>query len=183
MQVNSTAGYYYVFLALIVIFVATTWRVRRSRLGRAWLAIREDEDTAAAMGIKTRRYKLYAYMGGSIIGALTGSFYAPAIVSISPQTFGFPESLLVLMAVSIGGMGSLWGALLGAGIVVALPEVLRDFAQARLLAFGLVLVLIMILRPQGLWPEQGVGLVGLVRRSWSGMRPGGVGAGKSHGGL
>lgn len=181
-QVNTTTGYYYVFLFLIVVFAAATWRVRRSRLGRAWLAIREDEDTATAMGIKTRRYKLYSYMGGSVIGALTGSFYAPAIISISPQTFGFPESLLVLMAVSIGGMGSLWGALLGAGIVVALPEVLRDFAQARLLVFGVVLVLVMVLRPQGIWPEHGVGLLNLVRRSWDGMRVGFRGAGGPGGG-
>jgi branched-chain amino acid transport system permease protein len=170
LQVDTPTDYYYLFLVLVVIFVAATWRIRHSRLGRAWLAIREDEDTAQAMGIKTRRYKLYAYMGGSVIGALTGSFYGPALVSISPPSFGFPESLLVLMAVAIGGMGSIWGALLGAGIVAALPEVLRNFSQARLLVFGIILVLIMILRPQGIWPEHGLGLIGFARRLFGRVR-------------
>jgi len=158
LSVTSTAGYYYVFLVLVVCFAVVSVRVRRSRLGRAWLAIREDEDTAQAMGIKVRRYKLYAYMAGSVFGSLTGSFYAPAFIAIAPPSFGFNESLLVVMAVSIGGMGSVWGALLGAGVVVAFPEIFRQFAQARLLVFGLVLVLVMVLRPQGVWPEAGLGL-------------------------
>lgn len=153
LQITSTSGYYGVFLVLVILFVAVNYRVRRSRLGRAWLAIREDEDTAQAMGIKVRRFKLYAYMAGSVLGAITGSFYGSAFISIAPPSFGFNESLLVVMAVSIGGMGSIWGALLGAGVVVAFPEVFRQFAQARLLVFGVVLVMIMVLRPRGLWPE------------------------------
>ena len=158
LQIVSPVGYYYVFFITLLIFIGVTWRVRHSWLGRAWLAIREDEDVAQAMGIKTRRYKLYAYMAGAILGAITGSFYAPAMIGIAPPTFGFMESLLVVMAVSIGGMGSLAGALLGAGVVVAGPEVLRAFAQARLLVFGLVLVIMMMARPQGVWPEGGLGL-------------------------
>jgi branched-chain amino acid transport system permease protein len=158
LSVNSVSGYYYVFFVLVVLFVAVSLRVRRSRLGRAWLAIREDEDTAHAMGIKVRRYKLYAYMAGSVFGSLTGSFYAPAFIAIAPPSFGFNESLLVVMAVSIGGMGSVWGALFGAGVVIAFPEIFRQFSQARLLVFGFALVLIMVLRPQGAWPESGLGL-------------------------
>lgn len=158
LSVTSTTGYYYVFLVLVVLFAAMSVRVRRSRLGRAWLAIREDEDTAQAMGIKVRRYKLYAYMAGSVFGSLTGSFYGPAFIAIAPPSFGFNESLLVVMAVSIGGMGSVWGALLGAGVVIAFPEIFRQFAQARLLVFGVVLVVVMVLRPQGAWPEGGLEL-------------------------
>lgn len=156
--VTTNDGYYDVFLVLVAVFVAVSFRVRHSRLGRAWLAIREDEDTAQAMGIKVRRFKLYAYMAGSVFGSITGSLYGPAFIAIAPPSFGFNESLLVVMAVSIGGIGSIWGGLLGAGIVVAFPEVFRQFAQARLLVFGVVLVLIMVLRPQGVWPESGLGL-------------------------
>jgi len=156
--ITTTTGYYEVFLVLTVLFVAANYRVRRSRLGRAWLSIREDEDTAQAMGIKVRRYKLYAYMAGSVLGSLTGSLYGPALIAIAPPSFGFNESLLVVMAVAIGGMGSIWGALLGAGVVVAFPEVFRQFAAARLLVFGLLLVVLMVLRPKGVWPETGLGL-------------------------
>ena len=157
-DIVTPVGYYYVFFVTLVVFIGVTWRIRHSWLGRAWLAIREDEDVAQAMGIKTQRYKLYAYMAGAILGAITGSFYAPAMVGIAPPTFGFLESLLVVMAVSIGGMGSLAGALLGALVVMAGPELLRAFSQARLLIFGLVLVLIMMSRPQGVWPEGGLGI-------------------------
>lgn len=129
------------------------------------------------MGTKARRSKLYAYMGGSVIGARTGSFYAPAIISILPQPFGLPGGLLARMAVSIGGMGSRWGA----GMMVAVPEVPRDFAQARLLIFGVALVPVMLLRPQGVWRENEVGLLALVRRSWDGMRFGGRGAARPGG--
>ncbi|HMK96253.1 MAG TPA: branched-chain amino acid ABC transporter permease, partial [Acidimicrobiales bacterium] len=158
LTVNSTAGYFYVFLVLTVLFVWVGYRVRRSRLGRAWLAIREDEDTAKAMGIKVRHFKLYAYMAGSVYGSITGSFYGAAFIAIAPPSFGFNESLLVVMAVAMGGIGSIWGALLGAGVVIAFPEVFRQFASARLLVFGVLLVLVMMLRPQGIWPESGLGL-------------------------
>lgn len=158
LTVYSTAGYFYVFLVLTVLFVWVSYRVRRSRLGRAWLAIREDEDTAQAMGIKVRHFKLYAYMAGSVFGSITGCFYGAAFIAIAPPSFGFNESLLVVMAVAMGGIGSIWGALLGAGVVIAFPEVFRQFAAARLLVFGVVLVVIMVLRPQGIWPETGLGL-------------------------
>ncbi len=170
---TTTGSYYEIFLFLVVLFVAVSSRIRRSRLGRAWLAIREDEDTAQAMGIKVRRYKLYAYMAGSVFGSITGSLYAPAFIAIAPPSFGFTESLLVVMAVSIGGIGSIWGALLGAGVVIAFPEVFRQFAQARLLVFGIALVLIMVLRPQGIWPENGLGL-GRLQQRWRSRGVGGV---------
>lgn len=170
---TTTGSYYEIFLVLVLVFVALSARIRHARLGRAWLAIREDEDTAQAMGIKVRRYKLYAYMAGSVFGSITGSLYAPAFIAIAPPSFGFTESLLVVMAVSIGGIGSIWGALLGAGVVIAFPEVFRQFAQARLLVFGIALVLVMVLRPQGIWPENGLGL-GRLQQRWRARRVEGV---------
>lgn len=157
-QIVTAVGNYYVFFLTLVVFIAASFLLRNSRLGRAWLAIREDEDVAMAMGIKTQRYKLYAYMAGAVIGGITGSFYGPAMIGVAPPTFGFMQSLLIVMAVSIGGMGSIPGALIGAAVVIAGPEVLRTFSQARLLVFGLVLVAMMMARPQGVWPEGGPGL-------------------------
>jgi branched-chain amino acid transport system permease protein len=151
--VQSAAAYYYLFLILVILFVFLSLRLRNSRIGRAWLCIREDEDTAQAMGIKIHRYKLYAYMGGAVIGSVTGAFYAPALTAISPPSFGFNESLLILMAVAIGGMGSVWGSILGGAVVVILPEAFRQFSQARFLVFGALLIILMMTRPQGLLPE------------------------------
>ena len=91
LTITSTAGYFYVFLVLTVLFTWVSYRVRRSRLGRAWLAIREDEDTAQAMGIKVHRFKLYAYMAGSVYGSITGSLYGAAFIAIAPPSFGFNE--------------------------------------------------------------------------------------------
>jgi len=176
-QIVTPIGYYYVFFVTLVVFIAASWRLRVSRLGRAWLAIREDEDVAMAMGIKTQRYKLYAYMAGAIIGGITGSFYGPAMIGVAPPTFGFMQSLLIVMAVSIGGMGSVPGALIGAAVVIGGPEVLRTFSQARLLVFGLVLVAMMMARPQGVWPEGGPGLgriLAALRLRLSRARPSGT---------
>lgn len=176
-QIVTPTGNYYVFFVILVVFIAASWRLRGSGLGRAWLAIREDEDVAMAMGIKTQRYKLYAYMAGAVIGGITGSFYAPAMIGVAPPTFGFMQSLLIVMAVSIGGMGSVPGALIGAAVVISGPEVLRTFSQARLLVFGLILVAMMMARPQGVWPEGGPGLgriLAALRLRLSRARPSGT---------
>jgi branched-chain amino acid transport system permease protein len=155
LQVTTTNGYYYLLLGLATLFAVVTVRLRRSAVGRAWLSMREDEDAAAAMGVPTQRYKLYAYAAGAVLGSITGSLYAPALTAIAPSSFGFSESLLILLAVALGGIGSIRGAIVGATVVVALPEALRGFAQARLLVFGILLVIMMLFRRQGLWPEQG----------------------------
>jgi branched-chain amino acid transport system permease protein len=158
--VTSNTGYYYVFFVLVIVFALFSTRLRGSRLGRAWLCIREDEDAAKAMGINTNHYKLYAYVFGAVLGSITGSLYAPALTAISPASFGFSESLLIVMAVAIGGLGSIWGVMFGAAVVEIFPEVFRSFAQARLLVFGVLLVILMVGRPRGLFPErafQGIG--------------------------
>ena len=152
--VESNTGYYYVFFVLVIAFAFFSTRLRGSRLGRAWLCIREDEDAAKAMGINTNHYKLYAYMFGAVLGSITGSLYAPALTAISPASFGFSESLLIVMAVAIGGLGSIWGAMFGAAVVEIFPEVFRSFAQARLLVFGIALVILMVVRPRGIFPER-----------------------------
>jgi branched-chain amino acid transport system permease protein len=163
--VTPTANYY-VFFATLMVFIVASVRLRNSGLGRAWLAVREDEDVAMAMGIKTQRNKLYAYMAGAVIGGITGSFYGPAMIGVAPPTFGFMQSLLIIMAVAIGGMGSVSGALIGAAVVISGPELLRSFSQGRLLVFGLILVAMMMARPQGVWPEGGPGLA----RSWTALK-------------
>ena len=164
--VGSNTGYYYVFLALVISFALFSTRVRGSRLGRAWLCIREDEDAAKAMGINTNHYKLYAYVFGAILGSITGSLYAPALTAISPASFGFSESLLIVMAVAIGGLGSIWGVMFGAAVVEIFPEVFRSFAQARLLVFGVALVILMVVRPRGLFPERAFHGFGSRIRTW-----------------
>ena len=158
--VNSNTGYFYVFFVLVVVFALFSTRLRHSRLGRAWLCIREDEDAAKAMGINTNYYKLYAYTFGAVLGSITGSLYAPALTAISPASFGFSESLLIVMAVSIGGLGSIWGVMFGALVVEIFPEVFRSFAQARLLVFGVLLVILMVVRPRGLFPERAFHTIG-----------------------
>lgn len=170
--VASNTGYYYVFFVLVIVFALFCTRLRGSRLGRAWLCIREDEDAAKAMGINTNHYKLYAYVFGAVLGSITGSLYAPALTAISPASFGFSESLLIVMAVAIGGLGSIWGVIFGAAIVEIFPEVFRSFAQARLLVFGVALVFLMVLRPRGLFPERAFhGLGAWVRRRVGLVRP------------
>ena len=118
------------------------------------------------MGINTNHYKLYAYVFGAILGSITGSLYAPALTAISPASFGFSESLLIVMAVAIGGLGSIWGVMFGAAVVEIFPEVFRSFAQARLLVFGVALVILMVVRPRGLFPERAFHGFGSRIRTW-----------------
>jgi branched-chain amino acid transport system permease protein len=127
-------------------------RLGRSRIGRAWRFVREDEDAAEAMGINTYRTKLAAYITGAVWGGLAGVLFGAHLSAVSPASFTFLQSALVLMAVVLGGMGSTPGIVLGAVFVSVTPELLRSFADWRLLAFGLLLIVAMIFRPQGIWP-------------------------------
>jgi len=149
--------WYWVFLVLIALFVFVSNRVRHSRFGRALAYIREDEDAASAMGVNTTLYKLYAYIIGAVMGGITGSFFAVAMTSISPNSFDFTQSANVLLAVILGGMGKIPGVIVGAAFFAIFPELFRDIpiiADMRMLFFGLLLVIVMIFRPQGLWPER-----------------------------
>jgi len=139
---------------LALVFVGGAWlitsRLKNSRIGRALVAIREDEIAAAAMGIDTVRLKLLAFASGAAFAGVIGVLFASQISFVSPESFTLFESVIVLAMVVLGGMGSVVGAMLGAFILVVLPELLRGFSEYRLLIFGAALVLVMLIRPQGI---------------------------------
>jgi branched-chain amino acid transport system permease protein len=151
-HINSPLDFYYVFCLLAIIAVIVSVRLAGSRLGRAWLYVRHDEDAAEAMGINRVGVKLAAYVIGAIFAAIGGAFFAVNLGAISPESFSFTQSVLILMAVILGGMGKIPGVILGAFIVILAPELLRDFGSLRLLLFAVALLLIMLFRPSGIWP-------------------------------
>jgi len=138
-------------VALGLVLVASA-RLRDSRIGWAWQAIREDELAAQAMGINTTVSKLQAFAIGASFAGIAGGLLASWQRSVFPDNFLFQESINILAMVILGGVGNLLGVILGAAIIVALPEIFRDFQVYRLLAFGLLLMVLMIFRPQGLLP-------------------------------
>jgi len=151
-HIHTQTDFYYVFLGLVIVGILVSARLASSRLGRAWLYVRHDEDAAEAMGINRTRVKLAAYVIGAIYGAIGGAFFAVNFTAISPQSFSFQQSTLFLMAVILGGMGKIPGVILGAFIVVLGPELLRDLGSFRYLVFAVGLLLIMLFRPSGIWP-------------------------------
>jgi branched-chain amino acid transport system permease protein len=146
--------YYYLVLALIVFVIFVARRLERSRVGRAWAAIREDEDAAALMGVPTFRFKLWAFAIGGTIGGAAGVMFAAKNIAITPDNFPLLLSILVLSAVVLGGSGNLPGVILGAFLVAWLPERFRALADYRVLLFGAALVIMMIFRPEGLLPSR-----------------------------
>lgn len=159
--------YYYLFLLFAIAVVFVSLRLQNSRIGRAWMAIREDETAAAATGINTRNIKLLAFATGASFGGLAGGLFAGFQGFISPESFVLLESTMILCMVVLGGMGHVPGVILGVVLLVILPEALRytgrwqeaafghvfiDPTDLRLLLFGLALILVMLLRPSGLWP-------------------------------
>jgi branched-chain amino acid transport system permease protein len=146
---------YYVLIVLIVALVMLVFsNLKESRLGRAWIAIREDEDAARAMGIRTGPIKILAFLCGATIAGFAGAFFAHKTGTVSYESFRFTESVTLLASVVLGGMGTVPGAVLGAALLFTLPEKLREFADYRLLMFGIALILIMRFRPQGLVPDR-----------------------------
>jgi branched-chain amino acid transport system permease protein len=142
---------YYVLIVLLVAAVMLVFaNLKNSRLGRAWIAIREDEDAARAMGVRTGPIKILAFLTGAMLAGLAGAFFAHKTSVVAYDSFRFTESVTLLAAVILGGMGTIPGAVLGASILFVLPEKLREFADYRLLLFGIGLVVLMRLRPQGL---------------------------------
>jgi len=142
--------YYYFVLVNVVIAVLIIRNVISSKLGRAWIAIREDEIASSAVGINTVMYKLYSFAFGAFWAGLAGSLFAAKLQFVSPESFTFMESVIVLCMVILGGLGSINGVIIGALILVLLPEFLRDIQMYRMLALGAGLVVLMIFRPQGL---------------------------------
>ena len=144
---------YYLILAGCLLVGFISWRLRDSRLGRAWMAVREDEDVAQAMGINLVSTKLLAFATGAAFSALSGAIFASKLGSVYPHSFNVMISINILCLIIVGGMGSIPGVLVGAFALVGLPELLREFAEYRLLVYGAALVAMMLLRPEGLWPE------------------------------
>ena len=168
MGMPSVNAYYFLFLALCCLVIFVTVRLQHSRLGRAFVAIREDEIAAKAMGINTRNIKLLAFSLGASFGGVAGSMFASFQGFVSPESFALTESIAVLAMVVLGGMGHIPGVILGGILLSALPEVLRYsdapqmalFGQiivppeiARMMLLGLAMVVIMLTRPAGLWPS------------------------------
>jgi branched-chain amino acid transport system permease protein len=157
----SIAGYtfttpqqvYYFILAGCLLVGFISWRLRDSRLGRAWMAVREDEDVAQAMGINLVATKLMAFATGAGFSALSGAIFATKIGSVYPHSFNVIVSINIICLIIVGGMGSIPGVIVGSFALVGLPELLREFAEYRLLVYGAALVAMMLLKPEGLWPD------------------------------
>lgn len=162
--------YYYLFLALTVGVVIMAYRLQHSRIGRAWVAMREDQIAASAMGLNIRNIKLLAFALGALSGGVAGGLFASFQGFISPESFGLLESIMILAMVVLGGMGHIPGVILGAVVLTIAPEILRDVIgplqmhtfgrmivdpeNARMLLFGLAMVIMMLTRPEGMWPSK-----------------------------
>jgi len=170
----KVTNYYFILLILCVIAVVICFRLERSRIGRAWMAIREDEVAAKSMGINTRNLKLLAFGMGATFGGVSGVMFASFQGFISPESFSLPESVMIVAMVVLGGIGHLPGVIVGALLLAALPEVLRyvagplqqmtdgrlDASILRQLLVALAMIGIMLSRPRGLWPSPEHGKVG-----------------------
>ena len=152
LTLSSPLQYYYLILILCISAVFFSYRLEGSRIGRAWAAIREDEDAAQTMGINKTTTKLLAFAMGASTAGFSGVIFSGLQGFVSPESFILLESITILAMIVLGGMGSIPGVVLGAIILVVVPEVLREYAQYRLTIFGLGLTMMMLVRPKGLWP-------------------------------
>ncbi len=166
---SGTIKYYYFLLAVLIVVIIVNLRLQDSRIGRAWEAIREDEMAARSMGINTVHMKLLAFAMGASFGGIAGGMFSSIQGFISPESFILTESIMVLSMVVLGGMGNIWGVVLGAVLLSFVPEILRytvepmqrmlfgrsliDPEVIRMLLFGLAMVLMMLFRPAGLLPS------------------------------
>jgi branched-chain amino acid transport system permease protein len=145
---------YYLILVGCLIAAFVSWRLRDSRLGRQWMAMREDEDVAEATGIPLVKTKLLAFAIGAAFSGLSGAVFATKLSSVFPHSFNLLVSINVLCLIIVGGMGSLPGVVVGALVLIGLPEFLREFAEYRYLMYGALLIVMMLARPEGLWPSE-----------------------------
>jgi len=148
--IDSTIYMYYIVIGLVIFTIFCVNRLQNSRVGRAWLALREDEIACQAMGIDKMKTKLMAFALGATWAGMAGVVFAAKTSFINPASFTFWESAIILSIVVIGGMGSIRGVIAGAIILILLPEYLREFSEFRMLLFGAIMVLVMVFRPQGL---------------------------------
>ncbi len=150
---SGTFFYYFIFI-LVALLLFLLNRVINSRTGRAWLAMREDEDVAQMSGINTSKYKLLAFALGAFIGGMGGAIFASWQGSIFPDNFNMNVSINILCVIILGGLGNQFGVILGAMALIALPDILRGFSDYRMIIYGLLLIIMMILQPQGFLPRK-----------------------------
>ena len=150
---NTQQELYYLFLLGVGIVAFIAWRLRDSRMGRTWMALREDEDVAIAMGINHVATKLMAFATGALFSGIAGTIFAAKLQSVYPHSMNFLVSINVLSLIIIGGMGSIPGVFVGSLVLMGSPELLREFAEYRYLVYGALLVVMMLTRPEGLWPD------------------------------
>lgn len=155
-RIKDPAHFYYIILIGCTLIGFVAWRLQNARIGRNWIAIREDEDVAEAMGINLIASKLLAFGIGAAFAGLSGAIFAAQVGSVFPHSFGLIVSINVVSLVIIGGSGSIPGVIVGSLVLVGLPELLREFAEYRLLIYGALLVVMMLVRPEGLWPSETV---------------------------
>jgi branched-chain amino acid transport system permease protein len=155
-KASTVQHYYYVLLVICVIEVILMRRLENSRIGNAWMAVREDELAAESMGLDTRNLKLLACFIGAVPAGMAGVMFAAMQTYVSPVSFKFIESITVVAMVIVGGRANVYGAVLGALLLVVVPEPLRGsvFDSARILIYGLLLIVMMIFKPQGFWPRR-----------------------------
>ncbi len=153
LELNTPVLMFYLALASSLVAAYVAWRLEDSRLGRAWTAIRDDEDVAQALGINLINVKLLAYGLGAAFAGLAGSIFATMLGSIYPHSFQLIISINILALIIVGGMGSLPGVALGSLVLIGLPEMLREFGEYRYLFYGLAIIAVMRLKPEGLWPS------------------------------
>lgn len=150
----ATPGEIYGLLLVSCLLVAVlVWRLEKSIMGKAWAAIREDQDAARGVGIDTVRAKLVAFAISATVGAVTGSIFAAFQRFVSPESFTFQESVLIVLMIVIGGIGNILGVVAGAAVLLVLPELLRGVDEWRILILGLLMIVIIIMRPQGIVPR------------------------------
>jgi branched-chain amino acid transport system permease protein len=153
-ELGKPQDIYYLAVASALLIAFVAWRLRESRLGRAWMAIREDEDVAEALGINLIQTKLLAYMLGAAMAGLGGAIFATLIGSIFATSMQLTVSLNVVSLIIVGGMGSIPGVIVGAIALIGLPELLREVSEFRYLLYGMTLIIMMLAKPEGLWPSQ-----------------------------
>lgn len=153
-ELGKPQDIYYVAIASALLIAFFSYRLRESRLGRAWMAIREDEDVAEALGIKLVQAKLLAYMLGAAFAGLGGAIFATLVGSIFASSMQLIVSINVVALIIVGGMGSIPGVVVGAIALIGLPELLREVSEFRFLLYGAALVAVMLAKPEGLWPSQ-----------------------------
>lgn len=153
MSVAKPAEIFWLLLVTCILAAAAAWRLEQSIIGKAWAAVREDQDAAAGVGVNTTNAKLAAFATSATIGSIAGVIFATSQRFVSPESFTLQESILIVLLIVVGGIGNIVGIVVGAAILILLPEVLRGFAEWRILFLGILMVLLIIVRPGGIVPR------------------------------